>query len=455
MKVKVLNRSEAEYKGSNGSVTRYYRNPDPQLHPFERAREYTRALVATKMERIFAKPFITALDGHTDAVKCLVTTRFAGAPLVSGDCDGELRIWDLSRFGCVGLVPHAHRGFVRGVVTSLNDRHIFTCGDDKTIKGWDLKKILLRDEDLQGRKDDVPLEPLQTFHSPAIPTSIDHHWQKPLIVTTGETVDIWDHNRSSPLHSFEWGCDRVFSSKFNPAESCLLGSTAADNSIGLYDLRASAPIRKVVLKMRSNALSWNPREPLNFTVANEDCSCYTFDMRKLKYALFQHRDFVMAVLDIKFSPTGEEFVAAGYDKTVRIFKRDGIRSREVYHTKRMQRVLCCSFSADSRFILTGSEDCNIRVWKAKADMKLGTLTDREKRATAHREALKKKFQHLPEIKRIARHRHVPKMILNLTTKRRIMKDAKKRKESNRRAHSKPGTVPFVPVTTKQFVREEE
>jgi hypothetical protein len=36
-----------------------------------------------------------------------------------------------------------------------------------------------------------------------------------------------------------------------------------------------------------------------------------------------------------------------------------------------------------------------------------------------------------------------------------MKDAKKKKESNRRKHSKPGAVPFVPVCTKQFVREEE
>lgn len=39
------------------------------MHPFERAREYSRALNATKMERMFAKPFVGDLGrGHVDGV---------------------------------------------------------------------------------------------------------------------------------------------------------------------------------------------------------------------------------------------------------------------------------------------------------------------------------------------------------------------------------------------------
>lgn len=34
-------------------------------HPFQEAREYTRALNATKLERLFAKPFLANLTGHT------------------------------------------------------------------------------------------------------------------------------------------------------------------------------------------------------------------------------------------------------------------------------------------------------------------------------------------------------------------------------------------------------
>merc|ERR1712194_210620 len=228
-----------------------------------------------------------------------------------------------------------------------------------------------------------------------------------------------DYSRSAPVSSFEWGCERVICSKFNPAESCLIGSTAVDRSIGLYDLRANTPIRKVILKMRSNALSWNPIQPLYFTVANEDCNLYTFDMRMLSKAVGRHWDHVMPVLDLAFSPSGNEFVSASYDQTVRIFSIEGARSRDVYHTKRMSRVLCCHFTPDGRFILSGSEDTNVRVWKRKADEKLGVHTDRENRAAAYREALKEKFAKLPDIARIKRHIHVPKMVKSLTNARKI------------------------------------
>jgi DDB1- and CUL4-associated factor 13 len=42
-------------------------------------------------------------------------------------------------------------------------------------------------------------------------------------------------------------------------------------------------------------------------------------------------------LDLDYSPTGKEFVTGSYDKTLRIFKVNEGRSRETYHTKRMQK----------------------------------------------------------------------------------------------------------------------
>ena len=51
-----------------------------------------------------------------------------------------------------------------------------------------------------------------------------------------------------------------------------------------------------------------------------------------------HKDHTSAVMDVAFSPTGREFVSGGYDRQLRIFKADGSRSRDGYHTKRMQRI---------------------------------------------------------------------------------------------------------------------
>ena len=50
------------------------------------------------------------------------------------------------------------------------------------------------------------------------------------------------------------------------------------------------------------------------------------------------KDHVAAVMDVAFSPTGEELVSASYDRTIRLWNRAAGHSRDIYHTKRMQRV---------------------------------------------------------------------------------------------------------------------
>jgi WD repeat and SOF domain-containing protein 1 len=60
--------------------------------------------------------------------------------------------------------------------------------------------------------------------------------------------------------------------------------------------------------------------------------------------------------------------------------------------------------------MTGSEDTNLRIWKANAADAMKTMVPREKEKLAYAEKLKKKFKHNPEIKRILRHKHLPALI---------------------------------------------
>ena len=74
MKIKTISRNEEHYtRDCKGDRLKIHRNLNPALHPFEKAREYTRALTATKMDKMFAKPLVGALDGHTDGVFCTAT----------------------------------------------------------------------------------------------------------------------------------------------------------------------------------------------------------------------------------------------------------------------------------------------------------------------------------------------------------------------------------------------
>ena len=98
-------------------------------------------------------------------------------------------------------------------------------------------------------------------------------------------------------------------------------------------------------------------------------------MRKLSTPIQIHKDHVGAVIDVAYSPTGKEFVSGSYDKTIRIFPVNKGRSREIYHTKRMQRLTCVLWSSDAKYVMCGSDEMDIRLWKANASEKLGNVSD--------------------------------------------------------------------------------
>jgi len=61
------------------------------------------------------------------------------------------------------------------------------------------------------------------------------------------------------------------------------------------------------------------------------------------------------------------------------------------------------FTADSRFVLSGSDDGNVRVWKAKASEKLGIITTRERAAIEYRESLMERWKMDTQISKVQRY----------------------------------------------------
>jgi WD repeat and SOF domain-containing protein 1 len=189
---------------------------------------------------------------------------------------------------------------------------------------------------------------------------------------------------------------------------------------------------------------------MNFTVGNENGNCYTFDLRKPDQAKMIHKDHCSAILDIDFAPTGREFVSSSFDKTIRIFPFNDGRSREVYHTKRMQQVNSILYTMDNRYIISGSEDTNIRIWKANASESLKPLLPREKESLAYADKLKKKYKYNPEIKRILRHRHLPGLIAKKKRVGQIKNESRYKKDENMRANNRPEDRPFVAQRSKDM-----
>ncbi|KAL7292952.1 hypothetical protein TKK_0013404 [Trichogramma kaykai] len=444
MKVKVLSRNPDEHlRETKLDIHKVPRNYDPALHPFQAPREYTRALNAVKLDKVFAKPFIGNLDGHKDSVSSICKHPSRLQILISGSFDGEVKVWDLPRKECMRTIL-AHDGIVRGITYSPGSESFMTVGDDKTIKTWSC----------ENPKEDKRDEPTNTVLSKTIITAISHHRTDPLFATCGEVCQLWEETRNEPVNSFKWGVDSLHDVKFNQVQTNLLASCASDRSIILYDTRASGAIRRVIMRLRANKMAWNPMEAFTFTCASEDYNLYTYDTRNLKTPVNVHKDHVNAVTDVDYNPNGREFVSGSYDRSIRIFETQKGHSREVYTNRRMQRLTCVAWTSDSKYILSGSDEMNIRIWKAKSSEKLGVLKPREKAALNYSEALKEKFAAHPQVRRIANHRKLPKHIFNARNEHRTITESQKRKESNRRRHSKPGSVPFVAEREKHVVRED-
>lgn len=106
-------------------------------------------------------------------------------------------------------------------------------------------------------------------------------------------------------------------------------------------------------------------------------------------------------------------------------------------------------------MISGSEDTNLRIWKAEASKSIMPLNKRQKEKIAYSNALKRKFSHNSEIKRILRHKHVPKLIKKLKERKHAKIESKHRKEDNIRANSKPGTLPYVPERKQKITNLED
>jgi WD repeat and SOF domain-containing protein 1 len=349
--------------------------------------------------------------------------------LASGSGDGVVKVWDMTSRDEVWQTK-AHENIVKGLCWN-RDRKLLSCATDRTIKLWD------------PYTEDKSKAPLATWLGREAYTSVSHHRSNPSFAASSSSgIYVYDTTRpsSSAATKLSWpnSVDTITNVALNQIETSILASCASDRSVVLYDLRTSSPLSKATLTLACNAISWNPMEAFNFAAASEDHNIYIFDMRKMNRALNVLRDHVAAVMDVSFSPTGEELVSASYDRSIRLWRRDGGHSRDIYHTKRMQRVFSCAWTPDNNFVLSGSDDGSIRLWRAVASARQGVKTAAQRQKLEYDDALKKRYAHMPDIKRIARHRHVTKNVKKAGEIKGEEVKAIKRREENERRHSKKG-----------------
>jgi len=290
------------------------RNLAPHLHPFDKPREYTRALTAAKLDRMFAKPFVDALGGHQDGVYCLGKDPRRVSVVAGGGGDGEVIVHSLAMRRPLLKIPNAHRGMVGGICWTSEARDgkrgLITAGKlDGAIKVWrsDAFAPGIRDKEVfygnefgngEGSSSQTPLdqagaigedglefddeeggglnidsarrdamgkslEPTMSYTSKNGFNGIDHHRTDGIFATASNTVQIWDETRSSPMSTLAFGSsmETVSGVKFNQSETSVLASIGNDRTMCLYDIRTGKAERRIMMQVSlSLGSSFNTRE---------------------------------------------------------------------------------------------------------------------------------------------------------------------------------------------------
>ena len=102
----------------------------------------------------------------------------------------------------------------------------------------------------------------------------------------------------------------------------------------------------------------------------------------------------------------------------------------------VHRVFSVAFTPDTRYLLSGSDDGNVRLWRAEASSRAQVRSARERMKLEYDTALKDRYKHMPEVRRIARHRHIPKVIKKDGETKKFELASIARKEENRRKNTK-------------------
>eukprot|EP01084_Bolivina_argentea_P245588 411141_1 len=420
----------------------YHRNFSTNEHRFARAREYTRALRAAKLERLHAKPFVRAYDGHVETVCKIEKVRNSLTLILSADYDGEIRCWDINQH-LLNWRVQGHNGRCMDLTVNQKNNLVISTGIDKKIKLWKLisnksikRSIYERDDAKDSSlsyiankgnanncisqsnftENNSDQKPISTINHYEPLRCIDFNWQSnSTIYATGSSqILLWDINRQNKLHKFNSTPEQCVSIAFNPSQYNLLASCMQDSKITFYDIRSKTTMSYITLLNWANEISWNPIDPRIFAIATNDWCCYTFDIRYLKKAIKTHRGHVDSVTSIDWSPNGKEFVTGSVDGHIRIWNSNhsnyNIRqkigySKELYKNKRMYNLEQVRWTYDNKYILSGSADGVIRLWKSNRSKPLYKINKRQKNSIQYSNKLIQKYKHINQIGLINRFRN--------------------------------------------------
>lgn len=104
-----------------------------------------------------------------------------------------------------------HTREIKGLAVAPDGDVAVSCSADCTVKLW---KVPAPEFDpSEGQQDTRPIVDLV---GQSAFLGVDFHYQEDRFATCGQAIQIWDVQHSVPIQTLEWGCDSMYSVRFNP-----------------------------------------------------------------------------------------------------------------------------------------------------------------------------------------------------------------------------------------------
>ncbi|MCX8512253.1 MAG: WD40 repeat domain-containing protein, partial [Chthoniobacteraceae bacterium] len=306
------------------------------------------------------------LEGHESGVTALALNP-EGTLLISGSYDKSLRVWDLRTGDCLRIRAGLH---VRTVALSADGARAVSSGRDREIWVWDV-------ENGYWHKEAPP-------HENRVNTlSLHADGERLLSASTDRTVRLWNPDLSQCLSVFEGHQSPVCCAIFSAGGNRIV-SGDSDNALRIWDSSSGeclgvyegyrgpdddSAMFTELLSSTADALVFSGslqlgERAVDNSAPREGMVIQTWDSetgRRLN--VFHQRE--PWVLSMAQGANSREILSGSNDGTVRIWDTETGECLQVF-AGHQKAVMAAKFSPDGARIVSGDEDGILRIWDRKS-----------------------------------------------------------------------------------------
>lgn len=252
-----------------------------------------------------------------------------------------------------------HINTVWSLAFSPDSQILASCGNDRTIKLWDLKTGEL-------------IRSILDAHTGAIwSVAIDPSGDKLISGSSDRTIKVWDLQTGKSIRTLRGHTDTVRAVAVSPDDKYIV-SGSSDRTIKVWDLSTGVLVR--TLTGHTDAVRAVTISPNGYTIASGGADnlvrVWNLNTGKLLSTLQGHTSRVIA---IAMSPDGNTIASGGNDNTIRLWN---LQTGDLLHTLKghSDHINSLAFRSDGQLLISGAEDHLIKLWNPQSGELIDTLS---------------------------------------------------------------------------------